>query len=78
MTISNAVLQLIRVINDSSKSLGDAADKVQNQVERQLSAQTNTLDSQPGGDTTQCSYTAVTAQTWVPLAHASTVAKQDK
>jgi hypothetical protein len=77
-TISNAVLQLIEVTNDSSKSLGDAADRVRNQVDRQALAQANTTDEQPRGDTDQHSYAAVTARTHVPLAHANAVAKQDE
>ena len=78
MTISNAVLQLVEATNDSSRSIGDAADRVRNQVDRQVSAQTLALNAQTDSNPAPLSYAAATAKTHVPLVHAGAVAKQDE
>jgi len=77
-TISNVVLQLVKVTNDSSRSIGDAADRVRNQVDRQISAQVHTPIKQAGGNSAPHMHAAFTPQTQVPLVHTGTVAKQDE
>ena len=78
MTIANTVLQLVETTNDSSKSIGDAADRVRNQVDRQLANQTSAPNVQPGDVAAPLSYAAAAAKTHIPLAHVSAVAKQDE